>query len=71
MYTDRVAAAVQHAIDTSGQTVQAVARGSAVPQSTLHNKLHGGRAFTVEELARIAAHLEIPVYTLTAPEAAA
>ncbi len=71
-YADRVADAVQHAIDESGQTVLAVARGSGVPQSTLWNRLRGnGRAFTVEELASIAGYLEIPVYTLTAPDIAA
>lgn len=70
-YTERVAAAVGHAIVESGQTVQAVARGSAVPQSTLHNRLNGGRPFTVDELDRIARYLGTDVATLIAPKAAA
>jgi len=68
---EQVAAAVQQAITESGQTVQAVARGSAVPQSTLHNKLNGGRAFTVEEIAKIARYLEVPFAALAAPSVAA
>jgi len=70
-YTERVTTAVQQAIYESGQSVTAVARGSAIKQPTLHKKLNGRSQFTVNELARIAEHLGIDVADLITANTAA
>jgi hypothetical protein len=70
-YPDTVAAAVRDAIAATDLSVLQVANGSLIPQPTLHRKLAGRGPFTVEELARIAGFLEIPVYQLSAPGVAA
>lgn len=69
-YTEQVAAAVQSAITAAGTSVNAVARGTGIPQATLWRRVNGS-PFLVSELESIARHLRIPVSHLTAPERAA
>jgi transcriptional regulator with XRE-family HTH domain len=66
-YTQRVAAAVQAAIDQAGTTAHAVAKGTGIPQATLSRRLTGNSSFLIRELDQIAQHLHVPVEQLTAP----
>jgi transcriptional regulator with XRE-family HTH domain len=62
-----VAAAVAAAIAQAGITYQAVAKGTGIPQATLHRKLNEHVSFNVRELDQIANYLGVPVEQLTAP----
>lgn len=69
-YAEAVARAVRAAIEEAGQTPNSVAKGSLVPQPTLHRRLHsdGRSPFTLPELDAIAQFLAVPVEQFTAPE---
>lgn len=66
-YTERVAAAVAAAIAAAGITYQATAKGTGIPQATLHRKLNEHVPFNARELEQIARYLGIEVETLAAP----
>lgn len=69
-YAATVAANVNQAIRARGVTVVELAETSLIPRSTLTRRLSGASPFTVAELDRIAAALNMPVASLSAPSAA-
>lgn len=72
-YPDTVAEAVKAAIEAADLNVHQVAKGAGMPYTTLSRRLAVAteNPFTVRELANIAAYLNVPVHTLTAPGVAA
>jgi transposase InsO family protein len=69
-YTESVREAVIRALAAAGASVNAVAAGTGIPQSTLSRRINGS-PFTLPELHRIAEHLGIPVGQLSDPQRAA
>lgn len=52
---------IHDAIDRSGQTRYAIAKGSGVAQSQLSRFVHGERGLTVEAIERLAEHLGLEI----------
>lgn len=63
-YQREVATQVADAIKSHDATAFAVSEGTGIPRSTLNRRLTGASAFTVAEVAAIAAFLEVDVRTL-------
>lgn len=64
----RVADAVNAAMDARGVTRLELSDATGIPRSTLIRRLNGLLpSFTIDELDRIAQHLEVDVVTLVAP----
>ncbi len=66
-YKHRVAVAVREAIEQAGQTTLGISEATGIPRVTLIRRLGGTTAFKVDELALIAAALDVPVSALTSP----
>ena len=69
-YAATVAANVNRAIRARGVTVVELSETSLIPRSTLTRRLSGASPFTVAELDQIAAALNMPVASLSAPSTA-
>jgi transcriptional regulator with XRE-family HTH domain len=66
-YTEVVARAVSDAMAERGQSQRAVSLATGIPRPTLTRRLNAHSSFTVAELERIAAFLDVEVADFLAP----
>lgn len=61
-----VAASVKDAMTERGVSQAALADATGIPRVTLIRRLNGHSSFTVEELANVAEHLQVPMQSFLA-----